>query len=214
LKSPPHEPSSSTLLDPRADLSTRLRAAMLGNVGSLEQLVDQLSPLMTAWSHAHLRRDASCRADPEDIVQDVWIKILPQLAELTPHPTDGRISSALLALLKTVLVRRTIDVWRASLRDKAKPAATVTAELPAPSSGPLRKLERSERDRLIRAALDEIPQRDRELYVRRIFEDLSPAELGDLYGMTRVAVVKARQRVRKRLEGILTATVLQDLEAD
>ena len=39
-------------------------------------------------------------------------------------------------------------------------------------------------------------------------------ELAAEYGMSRDAVIKVRQRVRKRLEGLLTSTVLEDLESD
>ncbi len=194
-------------------LSDHLHGAILGNSADMQMLVEQLTPLMTTWANLHLNGSGLRQSDPEDVVQDVWVRILPRLQDIDPHPQNGRISSGLLAVLKKTLLHRTIDIWRAALRENVTTLQS-DPQLSTLSSGPLGKSVRSDHMRLVHAALDELSDRDRALYVRRIFEDLSLRELCDEYDMTRDAVIKARQRVRQRLEAVLGKTVLADLEDD
>ena len=126
-------------------------------------------------------------------------------------------SSGLLALLRTALLHRIVDIKRQEITRRTRAISSMgldATERPTSSSGPVQKAVRSDHHQHVLEALAEIPQRDRELYVRKIFEDMKLSELAAEYGMSRDAVIKVRQRVRKRLEGLLTSTLLEDLESD
>lgn len=205
--------------DPRQleSLSGRVRGAVDGSREDLSWVMRELSPLMVSWAQMQMGSHPSVTSDPEDIVHDVWVRTLPLLGEVHPHPEDGRMSSGLLALLRTALLHRIVDIRRQEITRRTRAISSMgidVTERPTSSSGPVQKAVRGDHHQHVLDALAEIPRRDRELYVRKIFEDMKLSELAAEYGMTRDAVIKVRQRVRKRLEGLLTSTVLEDLESD
>lgn len=213
---------SGTLPEGRApdrldSLSGRVRGAVNGSREDLSWVVEQLSPLMVSWAQMQIGSGTGLPLDAEDVVHDVWVRALPSMAGLHAHPEDGRMSSGLLALLRTTLLHRIVDIRRQEIARRTRTLSATGVDVnerPTSSSGPDQKAVRSEHHRHVLEALDEIPRRDRELYVRKIFEDLKLDELAGEYRMTRDAVIKVRQRVRKRLEGLLTSTVLEDLDSD
>lgn len=197
-------------------VSDHIRRAVAGEEAALTWLVDWLSPLMLAWAKLQLRPGMQSQLTAEDLVQDVWIRILPELRRLAPHPTIGRWTPGLFGLVKRILRNRVIDVRRQATRCRlqyrsgdAMPAMSLHADS---SSGPISKVLRGERQRLVQTALDRLTHRERALYVKRLFEDASIDELAREFSMTSVAVIKARQRVRQRLTGILAPEVLDQLE--
>ncbi len=198
-------------------LSGRVRGAASGSPDDLSWVIEQLSPLMVTWAQMQLGTRSGLPFDPEDIVHDVWVRTLPALGELHPHPDDGRMSSGLLALLRTALLHRIVDLKRQEITRRTRSLSATQFDLadrPASSSGPVQRAVRSDHHQHVLAALSEIPPRDRELYVRKIFEGMRLRELMEEYGMSRPADNEVRQRVRKRLEGMLTSTLLDDLEDD
>jgi RNA polymerase sigma-70 factor (ECF subfamily) len=85
-------------------------------------------------------------------------------------------------------------------------AAELADRLLAVSDGPSAGLRREERRRLVRRALDRLPERDREVLVLRYLEELSAAEaaavLGASEGAVRVRVLRALQRLRDILKAM------------
>lgn len=201
--------------DDAEQASDRIRAVVDGDEGSLEWLVEWLSPLMLSWARTHAGAGAATTA--EDLVQDVWARVLPELRQLRPHPASGRWTPALLGLVRRTLRNRVIDVRRSAIRRRltAAPDGAPPAEWPRAdsSSGPVSKALRSERRQLLQEALDRLTDRERALYVDRIFDEASIDELAAQFGMTPAAVIKARQRVRQRLSACLAPRLLDELDA-
>lgn len=207
--------------EPRELDSDGIRAAIGGDEAALACLIDTFSPWMLAWSRLYLRDNVRLPMEPEDLVQDVWMRLLPELQKLQPHPESGRWTAAMMGVMKTTLRNRVIDVRRAALRSKlhlwSKPVNDGEHSASGPSvadssSGPVAKLLRSERQLAVRAALEQLTPRERDIYVKRIFEDATIDELASEFGMSPDAVIKARQRVRHRLEGILSSWILDQLD--
>lgn len=194
--------------------SDRIRAVVDGDERSLAWLVEWLSPLMLSWARAHAGAGGVTTA--EDLVQDVWVRVLPELQQLRPHPANGRWTPALLGVVRRTLRNRVIDVRRSAIRrrlatpDGAPPADWLRDDS---SSGPVSKALRSERRQLLQEALDRLTDRERALYVDRIFDEASIDELAAQFGMTPTAVIKARQRVRQRLSACLAPRLLDELDA-
>lgn len=197
-------------------ISDRIVRVIRGDNQALEWLVEWLSPLMITWARSQLNAFSRAIADPEDLVQDVWIKILPRLGKLQPHPQTGRWTPAVLGLVKTTLVHRIIDIRRTAARQRMLNGAPDQPHSPAAnsSSGPCARALRSERRRQVQRALDGLGERERQLYVKRLFEGTSIPELAAEFRMTGEAVIKARQRARKRLEGLLAPQLLDALEPE
>lgn len=195
-------------------ISDRVRAIVRGDPIALAAIVEWLTPLMAAWTESGLG-PIGAWVDAEDVVQDVWVRVLPRLTALKPHPPDGtRYTPALLALLRRTLRNRVIDLRRQATRRRlaALSEEGEGADIETASSGPIGKLMRSERRQQVQVALGELTERDRSLYVRRVFERASLEELAAEFGMTRDAVIKSRQRTRKKLEAYLAPRLLDDLE--
>lgn len=197
-------------------VSDRIRLVVGGDQAALEWIVTWLSPWMLAWANLQVRPGQGFPITAEDLVQDVWMRILPELQRLTPHPTKDRWTPALLGVVKRTLRNRVIDVRRNATRSHIQQGGFDSDHL-APqrvdsSSGPISKLLRGERQRQVQAALDQLTHRERALYVKRLFEDATIEELAQEFGMTHAAVVKARQRVRQRLTGFLAPQLLDELD--
>jgi RNA polymerase sigma factor (sigma-70 family) len=206
-----HEPEGGA-----DQISDRIRAVVAGDPVALDWVVEWMSPLMLTWARLQIRPGAGAGVEPEDLVQDVWLRVLPELGGLRPHPQAGqRMTPALIGLVKRILRNRVIDVRRQATRRQVQglPADGSSGSPVALSSGPFSKALRSERRRLVQDALDRLTARERALYVRRLFEDASLDELAAEFGMNRDAVVKARQRVRQKLGALLAPQILDDLES-
>lgn len=203
--------------DVHAEASQRIRAMVGGDGAALAWVVEWLSPIMASWARTQMRNGDGWSMTADDVVQDVWLRILPEIGRLQPHPqAAGRLTPALFAVVKRVLRNRVIDLRRSLVRRRlvgADPADAADAAV-SPLSGPVSRLLRAERARLVEAALQRLSERERALFVRRVFEESSIDELALEFGMTREAVLKARQRVRQRLLAVLGPQLLADLEPD
>jgi RNA polymerase sigma factor (sigma-70 family) len=200
------------------EISALVRRAVAGEPGALEGLVEWLGPLMASWVRARAPEGELAEGEPEDLVQEVWLRVLPLLHELRPHPSEpGRLTPALLATVKRVLRNHLIDLRRRAARRRMQALPTdSSSRVPREASGrgPFSEALRRERGRLVLDALERVGPRDRELYVRRIFEEASLDELAAEFGMSRAAVIKARQRARHVLAEVLAPQVLDELEAN
>ena len=196
--------------------SDRVRSAVAGDPAALDWLVGWLSPLMVSWARSQTRGEVVWALTPEDLVQDTWVRVLPKLGELQPHAASGRrMTPALIGIVSRTLRNRVIDVRRAATRRRLFPLPNDTAlgiQAVASSSGPFTKAVHSERSRLLEQALQHLTDKQRGIYLERLFEGSSINELAAAYEMSPAAVIKARQRVRHRLEGILAPNILDDLD--
>ncbi|MFK7741973.1 MAG: RNA polymerase sigma factor [Planctomycetota bacterium] len=181
--------------------SQLIRKAVAGDRAALEELADWLHPLMATWAHWQLRNATHFASSAEDLVQDVWLQMLPKLTSLRAHPRSRRMTPALLAVMRRALRNRVIDVRRAAAR---RAMGTLhdgddNAELAASNTGPLTQAVRTERRLVIERALARLSVRDRVLYTKRIFEGTSLQELADEFQLSIDGVLKARQRARRLL---------------
>jgi RNA polymerase sigma factor (sigma-70 family) len=211
-KNPDHPPEGGS-----DQVSDQIRAVVDGDPAALDWVVEWMSPLMLTWARLQLRPGGGWSLEPEDLVQDVWVRVLPELGTLRPHPEAGeRLTPALVGLVKRILRNRVIDVRRQATRRQVfgLPAGSSSGpQAETPSSGPFSKALRSERRQLVQAALDRLTARERALYVKRLFEAASLDELAAEFGMSKDAVIKARQRVRQKLSALLALQILDDLES-
>ena len=187
-----------------------------GDAEALERVAEWLSPLMATWARLHLGAAGREGLWAEDLVQETWLAVLPELPRLRPVPgARERFTPALLGLVKRILRNKLVDARRRELRRRVQslPPSDRSGPLPPDHrSGPVTRALRSERRRSVQDALERLGARERELFVRRIFEDAGLEELANDYGMTRDAVVKARQRTRARLARYLSKELLDVLE--
>lgn len=161
-----------------------------------EELIEALN------AHAGLILRSAARVlgnmtDAQDVAQDLAEKLL------RCPPRDVR---SWPALLKTMAVNAAIDRCRRRKKQGDAPE-------PVTHHSPETELGRLEKAAALRAALDQLSQRDRQLFSFCYLADMSHADIGNELGMNSNSVGVALHRIRQRLGALLSNTGHQiDLE--
>jgi len=161
--------------------------------GAWHELVDRYAPLV--WSICV--RYQLGRADIEDVGQTVWLGLVEQLAnERLREP------AALPGWLATTTQRECLRVLRARGKHEVLAADPDEDGQPGPADATVIEEEilLAERNALLRAALDELPEPDQRL-LELLLRDppLSYAEIGAKLGMKPGSIGPTRQRCLRRL---------------
>jgi RNA polymerase sigma-70 factor (ECF subfamily) len=132
----------------------------------------------------------------EDVVSEVFMKVYTRL-----HQYDGRY--ALSSWIYRIATNHVLDGIRRQRR-AGSVALDAVAEPADPRMNVAGEVELSERDRLVRDALRELPDDYQRVLALKHFEDLSVeaiAEALDLpEGTVKIRLMRGRQRLRKILE--------------
>ena len=167
------------------------------------------------------RRHVAARVDPSDLVQETLAQAAARLADyLRRRPLP------FYPWLRQIAWDRLVAAHRRHLRaGRRRVAREAPGPLPLPDesagrladrlvargSSPSRRLIRAElRDRL-KAALDRLPPRDREVLVMRHLEQMEVAEIAAVLGLTAGAVMTRHTRALARLRGLLDDEGSEDL---
>jgi RNA polymerase sigma-70 factor (ECF subfamily) len=92
-------------------------------------------------------------------------------------------------------------------RLSAESAARLAQRLLTPGDGPGAQMQQREVNRLVRAALERLPDADREVLVLRYLEQLSAREVGAVLGLSEEAAKKRALRALKRLRELLPGDI-------
>ena len=149
MQSPAHHTDAAS---DRDALATLLVAAQDGRPGALDRLIVACRPVITR----HARRCAWRPSDVDDVVQDVWIRLVEHVGEIRePH--------AFVGWLRTVTARSASEIGRRSIRfvptplDDERPGSASTEEQAVSAH------ERSVVVDAVRAALARLDDDDRQL---------------------------------------------------
>ncbi|MCB9876045.1 MAG: sigma-70 family RNA polymerase sigma factor [Planctomycetes bacterium] len=189
------------------DLTTlHVRQAVAGDVESLSWIVGRFTPLLVAQARYRLRGDLGQLYEPDDIVHEVWLRVLPRLGELTP---EQRFTPTLVSYLSRAVLHQVNNVMRRMLRRRRHgglaPGAAADAARDAPDarSGLISGLLRNERRAAVLAAIEALPELDREVLILRAIEQhpnpVAAAMLGVEPGTLAVRYHRALQRLREQL---------------
>jgi RNA polymerase sigma-70 factor (ECF subfamily) len=155
----------------------------------------------------------AARIDPSDVVQESLAdadRRLPEFLDERPLP--------FYLWLRELTLQRLVDVHRLHIRTQKRSVRREEARVPHlsdasvreladrlvdPRGGPRSRLERKQDIQRLHQALEELPERDREILVLRHLEQLSVKDIAALLGVTAGAVkvrhVRALQRLRRCL---------------
>lgn len=192
-----------TLAIDEPELLERLRR---GEDAAFEQLVRRSGPRLLAVARRLLRREE----DAQDAVQEAFVAAFRAV-----HAFEGQ--SSLGTWLHRIVVNAALMKLRSARR---RPEQSIEELLPSFeangehardvrdwSAEPAIQLERQEQRRLVRACIDQLPERYRSVLVLRDVEELSTAEtaaaLGISEGAVKVRAHRARQALRTLLEQAL-----------
>lgn len=135
----------------------------------------------------------SNEADAEDVCQDAFIRALERL-------DDCRDPARFRAWFLTIVRNRAHNVRKYLRRREAEPIDNVAA---VGSRNPMRDMELSELSYRLRAALDQLTERQRQVVLLHDYEGWQHAEIGKRLGMTAGASRFSLHAARKKLRSLL-----------
>jgi RNA polymerase sigma-70 factor, ECF subfamily len=196
------------------DTELLLRRAAAGDRLARDQLLNRYRQRLRHVVAYRLDRRLAARVDPSDVVQEALAEAAHRLEEfLRERPLP------FYPWLRSLALERLIDLHRQHIHAQKRSvtrevgqalplndesATALAHKLLAAGGSPVGELLRGElRDR-VRAALDRLPARDREVLVLRHLDQLSVREMAAVLGITPGAVktrhVRALQRFRDLLD--------------
>lgn len=145
------------------------------------------------FTYAYLRRRGVSHADAEDLAQDVLEAAVMHMDGVAPGKVHAWIAA----------------VARNKLADRARRPARIESpgevgELIDPTADPALLAMEADEARRLDAAIDSLPPRDAELVRLRYICEMSVSDtakrVGSSVSATKVALMRARRRLRARLE--------------
>ena len=158
-----------------------------GDRKAFAKLVEKYQKL--AWSIAYrLLHEPS---EAEDVVQEAFMKIFRNAENYRPLARFN-------TYLTRVVTRLCYDHWKKKRPLYINPDDRPTE--PAPAASPLDELQDAENRRVIRRAVDSLPQRERVAIVLQHYEGFSYREIAESLDATEKAVERLLARARQRLQ--------------
>jgi RNA polymerase sigma-70 factor, ECF subfamily len=195
------------------DTEQLLAAAEEGDEHARGRLLERHRPRLRRMVAVRLDRRVAARVDPSDVVQEALVDAAQHLDEFLrdrPLPfypwlrrrAEIRIADAYRRHVRAG--RRSVErEERVGLPDES--VLELAKRIAVDASGPSTGLGRRERGARVRAAIDRLPARDREILVLRYLEDLSTTDtvaiLGCSEGAAKVRLLRAIRRLRTLLDG-------------
>jgi RNA polymerase sigma-70 factor (ECF subfamily) len=190
-----------------------IEAARDGSALAREELLVRHGGRLRRMITVRMDSRLGARLDPSDIVQEVFVDACRQLSNylqqrpLPFYPWLRQLAWERLVKLHQhhiqALKRSTTreQNWHLALSEQS--AVSLFDGLLASGSGPCRHLIRQELRQRVQAALERLPERDRELLVMRYLEQLSVREIAAVLSVSEGAVKVRHLRALERLRGLL-----------
>ncbi len=175
-----------------------VRAHLDGDATAFGALVQRHQRLVLAL----VRRYARSPDESADLVQQSFLRAFAAAGRVFPRMRLGEQGA-----FRAWLLRLAVNVGKNHARDgrrwRLEPVDSV--DLPAPGSGVTERIEAEQRRRMVRAALDALTRRQREVFALRVDGELPFAEVARVLGITennaKVHFHHAVRRLRERLGG-------------
>ena len=179
--------------DRALDIPGQLLVRARDDDDALADLIDLAAPVVRRWAMVQTG-DAS---EADDLTQEVLIRMIRNLDTL---PAPPRFSG----WLYTVTRNAALDRFRSRSRQRtAIDSEDILASAISDISNPASDAERAELGDVLRAAFDELPQRQREVFDLVELQGIPATEAADILGIRATSVrgnlFKARRNLRRRI---------------
>lgn len=172
-----------------ATILQKLKAGDPSGLSALMELyVSYVS--VVVWN---ILRGAMSPEDAEEVVSDVFLAAWTQSADLE----DGHVKGWLGAVARNKAKNRLRQIGRAI------PLEEVVLDIPG-MSDPTEDVERGEERRLVRQAVDSLPEEDREVFLRHYYYAQSVQEISRTMALNESTVKTKLRRGRMKLKEKLT----------
>jgi RNA polymerase sigma-70 factor (ECF subfamily) len=177
--------------------------AMSGDRAAVARLLELIRPLVARYCRGKLGPVDRSFLSADDVAQEVCLAVLGALPN---YRVQGR---PFLAFVYGIAAHKVIDAHRAVTRGRSDPVADVP-DVVAGEAGPEQHAMRGELSAQLRALLDELPEKQREILVLRIVVGLSAEETAEIVGASAGAVRVAQHRALTRLRKTAPRSLVQD----
>ena len=204
-------PYSAQMSEAASQTEVLLARVATGDQAAGESLLLRHQARLRKMIAVRLDRRLAGRLDPSDVIQEVFAEAareLPAYAQRQPvpfYPWLRRIAwERLVKLHQRHLYAAKRTAWRETSLPPTDESVLLLAErLADPGTSPSMRVVRVEMRDRVRAGLEQLPNRDREVLVMRYLEQLSMAEIAAVMGSTEGAIkvrhLRAIERLRNRL---------------
>jgi RNA polymerase sigma-70 factor (ECF subfamily) len=194
-----------------ADIERLIEQARWGDGAAQQALLAHHRARLRRMVAVRLDPRLSPRVDPSDVVQEALAaaaELLPGYLQKQPipfYPWLRRLAwERLVKLHRTHITAEKRTVAREVVLELPDGSVNALAQLGlAPNTSPSDQAVRKEQQAQIRAALNELGDRDREVLILRYLEQLSTEEIAAVMGSTPGAIKVRHLRALERLRGLL-----------
>jgi RNA polymerase sigma-70 factor (ECF subfamily) len=194
-----------------AEVEGLIEQARRGDGAACQELLARHRARLRQMVALRLDHRLAARVDPSDVVQEAFAdaaRKLPEYLRERPLPFYPWLRRLAWERLMKLHHRHIGSDKRSVTREAPAPlpdesALQLAGLLLAPGPSPSEGAQRRELCDRVRAALDRLPERDREVLVLRYLEQMSTAEIAAVLGTTAGAVKVRHLRALERLRGLL-----------
>ena len=191
----------------------QVRRAMAGDPESVEWVIHRFGPALAEQARFRMPRLLSGIYTSEDVIQDVWITVLPRLGAL--EPGSHGMTQVLLRYFSTAVVNRIHELARKHARgehlERSQGSGTNLSRLIAESTGIHTRVHRGEAAKTLHETLEAMDPLDREIMILRGIEQHSNDEAAELIGEKANTVSRRYARALIKLRERLPNSIFADL---
>ncbi|MCV7368003.1 RNA polymerase subunit sigma [Mycolicibacterium duvalii] len=172
-------------------------AAVAGSRDALREVLETIRPLVVRYCRARVGSAERSGLSADDVAQEVC---LAAITALPRYKDQGR---PFLAFVYGIAAHKVADAHRAASRNKSDPM-DVVPERHSGEAGPEQLAIDSESAARMKALLQILPEKQREILILRVVVGMSAEETAEAVGSTPGAVRVAQHRALSRLKSEIT----------
>ncbi len=185
-------------------LTAQLAAgAQSGDQADFAALYERVAPALCAWAHLRIRRSMQLYVDPQDLVQEVWMRSVSAFPRF--DPTSRSFRAWIFTIAKNVLLEGFRKLRRQPFAAAEGGPTTRLFALANVPDGVTSLSVRLGKDEAVAACVQrvgELSVDDRQLLIHCGLEGLTCAETATRLDLSEAAVIKRWQRLREKLRGM------------
>lgn len=184
------------------DTSTCLASPTRVDVEALPRVYARLAPAVAVWCEMQVRPGVRPLIDPEDLSQEVWLRVCRELSRF--DPARGAFRAWVFGIARRVV----LEALRRAMAATVSPGGS-SSQLRGvrdPATTMLRALMRQDDVRRLWATVAQLDEESRTLFLYRGLEGLPHAVVGKRLGISGDAVEIRWRRLRERLRRELGPT--------
>ena len=187
------EPGPATLT---AWLAERARS---GDLSRFEELYSRVAPALYGWSSLRIRPGLRGRIDPEEVVQETWLRALRSFDRYDPE--RGTFRAWIFGLAKNVLLEGLHAARQGTFPGEANPRSGLSRleNLPDTTTSPTRRLARDEGLQRFLERVRALGDEEQTLLILIGLEGLSCERAALRLGISHEATLKRWQRLKGEL---------------